>query len=158
MKGKIIKGLVVLAVLLFIGMNISLPSEEASAEDAVGTATISIIGPTDIGKILDVRAVEIKEDDKVLDVLIRITRREEIQMDFRGSGAGAYVEGIGNLYEFDRGPESGWMYKVNDSFPNRSAGTWPVEPGDHLKWAYTLNLGKDVGAYPDGKQRNGEDN
>ena len=28
-----------------------------------------------------------------------------------------YVEGIGNLYEFDCGSESGWMYKVNGWFP-----------------------------------------
>ncbi len=138
-------------------MNISLPSEEASAEDTIGTASIAIIKPSGSGKVLETREVEIREDDKVLDVLIRITRREEIQMDFRGSGTGAYVEGIDNLYEFDHGPESGWMYKVNGSFPNLSAGNWPVNPGDHLEWVYTKDLGKDVGAYPDGKQWNGED-
>lgn len=158
MKGKIVKVIIVLGILVFIGMNISLTSEDTTAGDTVGTATIEIKGPSDIGMILETREVEIKDDDKVLDVLIRITRQEEIQMEYRGSGAGAYVEGIDNLYEFDRGSESGWMYKVNDIFPDRSAGAWPVEPGDQLVWVYTKDLGKDVGAYPDGKQWSGEDN
>ena len=30
----------------------------------------------------------------------------------------AYIEGIHNLYELDCGERSGWMYKVNDWFPN----------------------------------------
>lgn len=30
----------------------------------------------------------------------------------------AYIEGINNLYEFDCGSLSGWMYKVNEWFPN----------------------------------------
>ena len=29
-----------------------------------------------------------------------------------------YIEGINHLYEFDVGPESGWMYKVDEWFPN----------------------------------------
>lgn len=158
MKNTIIKVLIMLVVLFIIALNISLPSEETAAENFIGTVIIAIKGPADIGSILENKEVGIREDDKVLDVLIRITDQEGIQIKYRGSGAGAYVEGIDNLYEFDYGSESGWMYKVNGIFPNRSAGAWPVEPGEHLEWVYTEDLGKDVGAYPDGKQRNGENN
>lgn len=157
MKGTIIKVLLVLSMLVFIGSNISLPSDESSADNTTGTVTISIKGPPDLGNILETGEVEIKEGEKVLDVLLRITRREEILIEYRGSGAGAYVEGIEDLYEFDRGPESGWMYKINGVFPNRSAGAWPVEPGDHVEWVYTEDLGQDIRAALDGEQRNGED-
>lgn len=30
----------------------------------------------------------------------------------------AYIEGIGNLYEFDCGNLSGWMYSVNGVWPD----------------------------------------
>lgn len=157
MKGIIIKVALGLGLLLFIGMSISLPSGEDAVANPTGIVTLSVQGPPDLGMMLKTKEVEIKADDKVLDVLVRVAGREEIQLEYRGSGAGAYVEGIANIYEFDRGPESGWMYKVNGSFPNRSAGNWPVNPGDHLEWVYTKDLGKDVGADPDGKQWNGED-
>ncbi len=38
-----------------------------------------------------------------------------------------YVEGIGNLYEFDCGKESGWMYKVNGRFPNYGCSSYTPE-------------------------------
>lgn len=67
-------------------------------------------------------------------------------MEYTGSGATAYVQGIDNLYEFDKGSGSGWMYSVNGKFPNRSAGIWPLSPGDDIRWLYTEDLGKDLGA------------
>ncbi len=110
------------------------------------TAQLTIVGSEDIGVILNTVEVEIQETDTVLDVLQRTLREKKIQISVRGGGAGAYVEGIYNLYEFDRGPGSGWMYSVNGSFPNRSAGVWPVQEGEHIRWLYTVDLGKDLGA------------
>lgn len=87
------------------------------------------------------------EGDTVLEALIRITRERKIQMDYRGGrGATAYVEGIDNVYEFDRGQGSGWMYRINGVFPDRGAGVVPVCPGDRVEWIYTTDLGKDIGA------------
>lgn len=91
--------------------------------------------------------MEVKEGDTVLDALIRITKEKGIQMDYRGGqGATAYVEGIANVYEFDRGQGSGWMYRVNGIFPDRGAGVVPLLPGDRVEWLYTTDLGKDLGA------------
>jgi len=91
--------------------------------------------------------VEVKEGDSVLDVLIRITKEKGIQMDYRGGqGGSAYVEGIDNVYEFDRGQGSGWMYRVNGIFPDRGAGVVPLLSGDRVEWLYTIDLGKDLGA------------
>lgn len=41
----------------------------------------------------------------------------------------AYIEGIYNLYEFDVGDGSGWMYKVNDWFPNYGCSRYQVQQG-----------------------------
>lgn len=57
----------------------------------------------------------------------------------------AYVEGINNLYEFDCGQLSGWMYNVNGWFPNYGCSKYTVQDGDVINWVYTCNLGKDVG-------------
>ncbi|MBC5636758.1 DUF4430 domain-containing protein [Ornithinibacillus sp. BX22] len=91
--------------------------------------------------------MEVMDGDTVLQALIRITREKSIQMDYRGGqGATAYVEGIDNVYEFDRGSGSGWMYRVNGVFPDRGAGVVPLLPGDRVEWLYTTNLGEDLGA------------
>lgn len=109
--------------------------------------TYSIVADKGTGTILPPTVVEIKEGDTVLDVLIKITREKRIPMSFRGgTGATAYVEGIDNLFEFDKGQGSGWMYRVNGIFPNRGAGVVPLLDGDRIEWLYTLDLGKDLGA------------
>ncbi len=91
--------------------------------------------------------MEITNGDTVLKALIAITKEKKIQMDYRGGqGATAYIEGIDNVYEFDRGQGSGWMYRVNGIFPDRGAGVVPLLAGDRVEWIYTTNLGVDLGA------------
>ncbi|MNB88266.1 hypothetical protein D3C75_352750 [compost metagenome] len=113
---------------------------------AADTAVISITGDDGHGVILAPAAFEIKQGESVLDLLKRITRQQKIQMEFQGAKGFAYVEGIDNLYELDYGAESGWMYRVNGEFPDKSAGSYTVQPGDTIEWLYTLDLGKDIGA------------
>jgi len=113
------------------------------------TVQLTIVGSSDIGTILSTEEIEIGESETVMDILKKATRAKRIQMDFSGAGAAAYVKGIDNLYEFDKGPGSGWMYSINQKFPNRSAGAWEVKPGDHIQWLYTEDLGKDLGAGAD---------
>ena len=71
---------------------------------------------------------------------------KKIQMEYTGKGESVYVEGINNLYEFDKGSTSGWMYNVNGTYPNKSAGAYILKAGDTVEWRYTLDLGKDLGA------------
>ncbi|SEU01349.1 DUF4430 domain-containing protein [Paenibacillus sp. NFR01] len=118
----------------------------APAPQAQRTVTVSIQGDEERGQILAPTAVEAKEGETVLELLKRVTRKQKIQMEYQGSKGFAYVEGIDNLYEFDRGPESGWNYKVNGSFPGKSAGSFTLSPGDTVEWVYTLNFGADIGS------------
>ena len=91
--------------------------------------------------------MEIEDGDTVLEALIVITMANKIHMDYRGGqGATAYIQGMGNVYEFDRGQGSGWMYRVNGIFPDRGAGVVPLLGGDIVEWLYTTDLGVDLGA------------
>ena len=56
-----------------------------------------------------------------------------------------YIEGINNLYEFDCGKLSGWMFSVNGEFPNYGSSTYKLQDGDQVSWIYTCDLGADVG-------------
>lgn len=95
---------------------------------------------------LPLTSVDVMEGDTVLDVLKRSTASHGIEMQYIGEGPTVYVEGIDNVYEFDRGQGSGWMYSVNGIFPNRGAGVIKLVPGDVVEWRYTLDLGNDLQA------------
>lgn len=47
-----------------------------------------------------------------------------------------YIKGIGNLYEFDCGGESGWKYSVNGATPGIGCSSYSVEPGDSIVFFY----------------------
>ena len=99
------------------------------------------------GVILATTEFEFTPGESVFDVLLRATRDMGIQMEFRDDAlySGKYIEGINYLYEFDGGPLSGWMYKVNGQFPNYGCAAYTVEDNDTIVWMYTCDLGVDVG-------------
>jgi hypothetical protein len=121
------------------------------------TVQVTIIGSAQTGTILSTELVELDGPATALDVLKKVVKARNIPMEYRGTGAAAYVQGINDLYEFDEGAGSGWMYSVNDKFPSRSAGAWSVKPGDHIQWLYTTNLGKDLGVGQDVGLWDGDD-
>lgn len=118
--------------------------KESNVEE--NEVTIAIKGDAETGIILKSTKVAFKAGDTVLDILKNETKRNRIQMEYRGGGGTAYIEGINNLYEFDKGPKSGWMYSINDVFMKKGSGLAEVKQGDKIEWVYTLDLGKDIGA------------
>ena len=58
----------------------------------------------------------------------------------------AYIEGINNLYEFDCGELSGWIYSVNGDYPSYGCALYKLKDGDAVMWQYTCDLGADIGA------------
>ncbi|MEG2354334.1 MAG: DUF4430 domain-containing protein, partial [Clostridium sp.] len=98
------------------------------------------------GVISGENRVEIKEGETVFDVLLRETRRQRIHMDFVESPVykSAYIRGMNNLYEFDGGDLSGWMYSVNGVFPQKGCSQYKLEGGEKIEWKYTCDLGKDL--------------
>jgi len=99
------------------------------------------------GWIFPPTLVTVWESESVHNVLQREMRRERIHMSSRWTPIfnSAYVEAINNLFEFDVGPLSGWMYRVNGWFPNFGASRYLLAPGDVVEWIYTVDLGRDLG-------------
>ncbi len=101
------------------------------------------------GVIFEARQVTFYEGESVFNVLHREMKLAGIHLAFRKTPMynSVYIEGIQNLYEFDVGELSGWMYKVNDWFPNYGCSRYQLNEGDVVEWVYTCNLGIDVGGY-----------
>lgn len=100
------------------------------------------------GTILATSKVEFEDGETVFEVLNRVCEYAGIQIEYSWTPMynSYYIEGINNLYEFDCGNESGWMYKVNGWFPNYGCSSYYLEDGDNIVWCYTCNgLGADVG-------------
>ena len=99
------------------------------------------------GVIFAERTVTFYEGESVFNLLLREMKRKKIHMEFENTPIynSAYIEGIANLYEFDCGELSGWMYKVNDWFPNYGCSRYQLKAGDKVEWVYTCDLGNDVG-------------
>ncbi|WP_152393481.1 DUF4430 domain-containing protein [Paenibacillus guangzhouensis] len=99
------------------------------------------------GVIYPAQKVTFYEGESVFDVLLREMRKNKIHMEFSMTPIynSNYIEGIHNIYEFDCGELSGWMYKVNGWFPNYGASRYMLQEGDVIEWVYTCDLGRDVG-------------
>lgn len=114
----------------------------------IGNLNPSKLGevPSD-GWILKKTTVTFYENESVFDLLKRVCKENGIPMEatFDPTFNSAYVEGIHNLYEFDCGGVSGWMFRVNGWYPNYGCSRYILQPGDVVEWRYTCDLGADVG-------------
>ena len=91
--------------------------------------------------------VTFSDGESAYDVLQRVCKENKIHMEssFTPVYNSAYIEGIHNLYEYDVGKLSGWMYAVNGWYPNYGCSRYQLKDGDVVEWRYTCDLGKDVG-------------
>lgn len=99
------------------------------------------------GWILQEQTVEFREGDSAFDVLERVCRENKIHLETSQTPLynSVYIEGIHNIYEFDVGSGSGWMFRVNDEFLNYSCSAYPVAQDDVICWVYTCDYGEDIG-------------
>ena len=114
--------------------------------DNLDTAKASYV--PDNGVILAPTQVEFESGETVFDVLKRVCDAYDIQIEYSWTPMydSYYIEGIHQLYEFDCGPQSGWMYKVNEWFPNYGCSEYKLTGGESIVWCYTcVGLGEDVG-------------
>ncbi len=59
-----------------------------------------------------------------------------IQYEFKSS---SYLSGMNYLYEFDAGPNSGWMYKVNGRVPNKGCNSYYLNGSEDVLWYYVIS-------------------
>ncbi len=101
--------------------------------------------PSD-GLILPPLQVSFEEGDSAFDLLRRQLQREGKHFEYDGSVAQntVYIKGIANLYEFDCGERSGWLYYINGGNPSTGVSQYEVQPGDVIEWVYSCDYGNDV--------------
>ena len=148
------------------GKPLPVEPQDAEISDVEHTCTISIscaaildrmewldaekveLVPED-GWILKPVSIPFYEGESVFHVLQRVCKQNRIHMEFENTPLynSAYIEGIHNLYEFDCGELSGWMYQVNGWFPNYGCSRYALQDGDVIEWVYTCDLGVDVGGF-----------
>ena len=99
------------------------------------------------GWMLRATTVPFTEGDSAFDALTYICRQQNIALEFSYTPLyhSAYIEGIGNLYEFDCGGRSGWTYTVNGKVLRQGASAYILQDGDVVEWHYTCANGADVG-------------
>jgi hypothetical protein len=133
------------------GSGNSSPQQSSQQQPAAApqrTVTLSIDADTmGYGSIMSPRTVAFSEGETVFDVLSRECRNVGIPLEhsFNPLYNSVYVEGINNLYEFDGGSQSGWMYSVNGWYPNYGSSAYVLSKGDVIRWRYTCNYGSDIG-------------
>ena len=78
------------------------------------------------------------EGQSVYDLLRKICSENKIALDsqYTPMYGTYYIKGIGNLYEFDCGEESGWKYSVNGKLPGVGCSSYTIEAGDSIQFFY----------------------
>lgn len=114
-------------------------------KDKLRAGVIDIM-PSD-GIIFPRTNVTIQDGDTVYDILKRICKENKIHIESTKIAAtnSYYIEGIANLYEFDAGNLSGWMYSVDGKFPQISTSMYKLHGGEKVEIVYSCNIGVDVG-------------
>ena len=93
------------------------------------------------GIILTLSEAEFKDGESVFDVVYRELKNADIHFEFEKNPMynSAYIKGIGNLYEFDCGDCSGWLYKVNGTKPNVGCSQYILHNNDKIELYYSCN-------------------
>ncbi|MBQ2896597.1 MAG: DUF4430 domain-containing protein [Oscillospiraceae bacterium] len=97
------------------------------------------------GVILAETTVMVADDATAFDQLVLAVREHKLHMDKEEGAMGSvYVKGLANLYEFDYGDLSGWVFFVNGKSAEVGCGEYRLKAGDRVEWLYTTELGLDL--------------
>ena len=164
---RIVKILTILLALLMLGGCGKTNSAEVADTNGDGklTCTLEVRCDTLLGKLdqmtpekaalvpengilLETVELEFNGGESVFDVFRKTLREEKLHFEYVDASAydSVYIEGIGNIYEFDCGPQSGWMFSVNGVYPGLGCSAYTLADGDVIVFNYTCDLGADLGA------------
>ncbi|MGI6021042.1 MAG: DUF4430 domain-containing protein [Lachnospiraceae bacterium] len=99
------------------------------------------------GVILSSSTIEFTEGQTAFDILRTACSRAGISVESSYSPMfdSYYIEGINNIYQFDCGDESGWMYKINGIPADTGCSAYTVKNGDVFLWQYScVGYGADI--------------
>ena len=110
--------------------HVETPKQETPVKQTVSVRVIGVNSTMMQGNI------EVNSSSTAYSVLRELAKQNGKSISTKGFGSTVYVSGIDGLKEFDHGPSSGWMYKVNGTPPNIGAGAYKVKAGDTVIWYY----------------------
>ena len=110
--------------------HVETPKQDTSVKQTVSVRVIGVNSTMMQGNI------EVNSSSTAYSVLRELAKQNGKSISTKGFGSTVYVSGIDGLKEFDHGPSSGWMYKVNGTPPNIGAGAYKVKAGDTVIWYY----------------------
>ncbi len=135
----------VMAVLLALAavgaalLNITTP-EEYYAAGSSGSMSITVSALHGEAEIIRSCTVALPKNATAFDAIIEAARQQQVTVDYADSFSGAYIRGVGGLYEFDKGSESGWLYMINGESPSCSVSQYVLADGDTVTMVYTDHL------------------
>lgn len=123
---------------------ISTPSTDTGSTKEYITISIDTL-EADNNYILAPLKVELQTNDTAWDVAKRVMDSYEIDYEVVET-ASLYITSIAGYEEMDEryGSKSGWMYSVNDEFPEMSIADYVLNSNDVLEIRYTTTLGEDI--------------
>ncbi|MBE6034832.1 MAG: DUF4430 domain-containing protein [Clostridiales bacterium] len=124
------------------------PEKPVENPDEGKTITVTFTMKADKGTWIPATSVTLKNNSKVYHAFVKVL--DDAGFTYVGANKN-YVSSITNkngstLAEFTKGPNSGWLYKVNGILPNIGLKEYVLGNGDKIVWYYTDDWTKDPGA------------
>ena len=103
------------------------------------TSTLHGLARGGLTSWVNVSGVEADTSETVWDVLQRVGQKHGITFNAGSDNAygTVYIKAVNDLGEFDNGKNSGWMYTVNGTHPDRGVAARFVQNGDKIVLHYT---------------------
>ncbi|MGL6174320.1 MAG: DUF4430 domain-containing protein [Cellulosilyticaceae bacterium] len=106
----------------------------------------TISGPSGETVILPETDVAISIGETVLDATLRVLEENNIPFEVAGFGKDAYILSINGIAQYEKGPQSRWLYNIDGEYPPTSPAEYYLKEDQRLEWIYTVDGGKDIGA------------
>ena len=114
---------------------ITVSAADGSSSEKVNTVSIGVYDETGKSIVKDSAYVINAGKTSVMDVLKAVLGNAGKTYVLKASGT--YIAEIDGLGEFDKGQNSGWMYKVDGKLPDIPANEYKLNGNEKIEWFYT---------------------
>ncbi|OON97388.1 MAG: hypothetical protein ATN36_03635 [Epulopiscium sp. Nele67-Bin005] len=113
--------------------------------ESTGTITLSIEKRT-IGKgdTLSISDLEFTIGQTAWDIIYQEATKHNLDMTYTDIYGGIYIQSINGDGEFDYGPQSGWLYYINNDMPMVALDEYTLANNDTLRLIYSIDYSFDI--------------
>ncbi|MDR1604377.1 MAG: DUF4430 domain-containing protein [Gracilibacteraceae bacterium] len=98
---------------------------------------LTVEGDSGMGKLLNSVSYTVDAGTSAFDLIIAALDAGGFTYEL--GFAGSYIQSVNGLAEAERGPNSGWLYRVNNALPDIGSVDYILVAGDHVRLYYTLD-------------------